>query len=85
MRRNCCRAASASFPGLFFGVAFGIAAVGAALLGWLADHTSIGFVFHLCSFLPAIGLLTMFLPDKKTAGKRPSRLTFSIYMTRYSA
>lgn len=52
--------------GLFFGVAFGIAAVGAALLGWLADHTSIGFVFHLCSFLPAIGLLTMFLPDGKT-------------------
>ena len=51
--------------GLFFGVAFGIAAVGAALLGWLADHTSMGFVFHLCSFLPAIGLLTMFLPDKQ--------------------
>ena len=51
--------------GLFFGVAFGIAAVGAALLGWLADHTSIGFVFHLCSFLPVIGLLTMFLPDKQ--------------------
>ncbi|WP_395664086.1 MFS transporter [Aestuariivirga sp.] len=53
--------------GLFFGVAFGIAAVGAALLGWLADVTSIGFVFHLCSFLPAIGLLTMFLPNARTA------------------
>ena len=52
--------------GLFFGVAFGIAAVGAALLGWLADITSIGFVFHLCSFLPAIGLLTMFLPNART-------------------
>jgi FSR family fosmidomycin resistance protein-like MFS transporter len=51
--------------GLFFGVAFGIAAVGAALLGWLADVTSIGFVFQLCSFLPAIGLLTMFLPSAK--------------------
>ena len=51
--------------GLFFGVAFGIAAVGAALLGWLADVTSIGFVFKLCSFLPAIGLLTMFLPSTK--------------------
>ena len=51
--------------GLFFGVAFGIAAVGAAVLGWIADHTSMGFVFHLCSFLPVIGLLTMFLPDKQ--------------------
>jgi MFS transporter, FSR family, fosmidomycin resistance protein len=51
--------------GLFFGVAFGIAAVGAALLGWLADVTSIGFVFHICAFLPAIGLLAMFLPSSK--------------------
>ena len=51
--------------GLFFGVAFGIAAVGAALLGWLADVTSIGFVFHLCAFLPAIGLLAMFLPSAR--------------------
>jgi FSR family fosmidomycin resistance protein-like MFS transporter len=52
--------------GLFFGLAFGIAAVGAAFLGWLADVTSMGFVFHLCSFLPAIGLLTVFLPSAKT-------------------
>lgn len=52
--------------GLFFGVAFGIAAVGAALLGALADVTSIGFVFQLCAILPAIGLLTMFLPDTRT-------------------
>ena len=48
--------------GLFFGVAFGIAALGAAFLGAVADWTSIGFVYHLCSFLPAIGLLAMFLP-----------------------
>ncbi|MFN4141423.1 MFS transporter [Aestuariivirga sp.] len=48
--------------GLFFGVAFGIGAAGAAGLGILADLTSIGFVFQLCSFLPAIGLLAMFLP-----------------------
>lgn len=48
--------------GLFFGLAFGIAGIGAALLGALADWTSIGFVFHICSFLPVIGLLTMFLP-----------------------
>ena len=51
--------------GLFFGLAFGIAAVGAAILGAVADATSIGFVYHLCSFLPAIGLLAMFLPSGK--------------------
>lgn len=49
--------------GLFFGLAFGMGGVGAAFLGQLADHTSIGFVYHVCSFLPAIGLLTGFLPD----------------------
>jgi len=49
--------------GLFFGFAFGMAGVGAALLGVLADHTSIRFVYHVCAFLPAIGLLTGFLPD----------------------
>jgi MFS transporter, FSR family, fosmidomycin resistance protein len=48
--------------GLFFGFAFGIAGLGAALLGALADHTSISFVFELCSVLPAIGLLAVFLP-----------------------
>ncbi|MFO1034412.1 MAG: MFS transporter [Hyphomicrobiales bacterium] len=48
--------------GLFFGVAFGIAAIGAALLGTVADWTSISFVYGLCSYLPAIGLLAMFLP-----------------------
>jgi FSR family fosmidomycin resistance protein-like MFS transporter len=51
--------------GLFFGLAFGIAGIGAAILGSLADWTSIGFVFKLCSFLPAIGLLTMFLPNTR--------------------
>ena len=48
--------------GLFFGLAFGTGGLGAALLGELADHTSIAFVFKVCSFLPAIGLLTWFLP-----------------------
>jgi len=59
--------------GLFFGVAFGIAAVGAALLGAVADATSIGFVYHICSFLPAIGLLTMFLPDRKALAQAQAR------------
>ena len=49
--------------GLFFGLAFGIAGLGAAGLGKLADLTSIGYVFHLCSVLPAIGLLAFFLPQ----------------------
>ncbi|MGB6968037.1 MAG: MFS transporter, partial [Methyloceanibacter sp.] len=49
--------------GLFFGVAFGIAGIGAAVLGWLADVTSITFVYHVCAFLPAIGLLAAFLPE----------------------
>ena len=49
--------------GLFFGFAFGMGGVGAAVLGWLADRTSIGFVYRVCAFLPAIGLLTALLPS----------------------
>lgn len=48
--------------GLFFGAAFGMGGVGAALLGILADATSIEFVYKVCSVLPAIGILTIFLP-----------------------
>jgi FSR family fosmidomycin resistance protein-like MFS transporter len=48
--------------GLFFGFAFGLGGIGAALLGKLADRTSLTFVYHLCAFLPAIGILTAFLP-----------------------
>ena len=51
--------------GVFFGVAFGIGGLGAALLGKLADHTSIAFVYQVCSFLPAIGLLAVFLPKMR--------------------
>src|SRR4051812_27745442 len=54
--------------GVFFGVAFGIGGLGAAVLGKLADHTGIAFVYHLCAFLPALGLLAVFLPKlPKTA------------------
>lgn len=49
--------------GLFFGFAFGMGGIGSAVLGALADHTSIHFVYHVCSFLPLIGLLTGFLPN----------------------
>jgi len=48
--------------GVFFGVAFGIGGLGAAVLGKVADHTSIAFVYQICAFLPAIGLLAVFLP-----------------------
>jgi len=53
--------------GLFFGFIFGIGGIGAAMLGTLADWTSIQFVFKLCSFLPALGILTMFLPNLREA------------------
>jgi len=49
--------------GLFFGFAFGMGGLGAAILGELADLTSIRFVYQVCAFLPAIGLLTAFLPN----------------------
>ena len=49
--------------GLFFGFAFGMAGIGAAVLGKLADITSITFVYRVCAFLPAIGLLTALLPN----------------------
>ncbi|MBB3808948.1 FSR family fosmidomycin resistance protein-like MFS transporter [Pseudochelatococcus contaminans] len=49
--------------GLFFGLAFGLGGLGAAVLGAVADSQGIVFVYQLCSFLPAIGLLTIFLPD----------------------
>src|SRR6266481_860199 len=63
--------------GLFFGFAFGMGGIGAALLGKLVDLTSLNFVYHLCSFLPAIGILTAFLPNLepariKTAAPQPS-------------
>jgi FSR family fosmidomycin resistance protein-like MFS transporter len=49
--------------GLFFGLSFGMAGIGAAALGALADYTSISTVYHICAFLPLIGLLTAFLPN----------------------
>jgi MFS transporter, FSR family, fosmidomycin resistance protein len=48
--------------GLFFGLAFGMGGLGAALLGKLADLTSLNLVYHVCSYLPALGLLTGLLP-----------------------
>ena len=49
--------------GLCFGLSFGLGGIGAAVLGWLADLKGIAFVYEVCAFLPAIGLLAAFLPN----------------------
>jgi FSR family fosmidomycin resistance protein-like MFS transporter len=59
--------------GLFFGLAFGAGGIGSALLGRLADHTSINYVFQICAYLPLIGLLTGFLPEVE-APRRAAQL-----------
>lgn len=51
--------------GLFYGFAFGMGALGSALLGMLADITSIQYVYHVCSYLPIIGVICYFLPNLK--------------------
>ncbi|WP_433964798.1 MFS transporter [Tunturiibacter gelidiferens] len=56
--------------GLFFGFAFGMGGIGAAVLGKVADATSITHVYQLCAYLPAIGLLTWLLPNLEPARKR---------------
>jgi MFS transporter, FSR family, fosmidomycin resistance protein len=58
--------------GLFFGFAFGLGGIGAALLGKLADLTSLTFVYHICAFLPAVGILTAFLPHLDPAKTKTS-------------
>lgn len=55
--------------GLFFGFAFGMGGIGSALLGKLADNTSIEYVFHVCAFLPLIGVITGFLPNIESKKK----------------
>ncbi|KGE15072.1 MFS transporter [Sphingobacterium deserti] len=55
-----------TIAGLFFGFAFGMGGVGSALLGYLADHTSINYVFQICAYLPLIGVVTGFLPNVKS-------------------
>jgi FSR family fosmidomycin resistance protein-like MFS transporter len=49
--------------GLFYGVSFGLGALSAALMGGLADLTSLATVYRMCAFLPLLGLLTWFLPN----------------------
>jgi len=59
--------------GLFFGFAFGMGGIGAAVLGELADHTSIGFMYQVCSFLPLIGLCTALLPNLESQSRNARR------------
>jgi FSR family fosmidomycin resistance protein-like MFS transporter len=59
--------------GLFFGFAFGMGGIGSALLGNLADNTSIIYVFHVCAFLPLIGIITGFLPNIEGTRKRTKK------------
>ncbi|CAH2803354.1 MAG: Fosmidomycin resistance protein [uncultured Caballeronia sp.] len=56
--------------GLFFGFAFGMGGIGAAVLGHLADATSIDYVYKVCSFLPLIGVLTILLPNTRDAKEK---------------
>ena len=52
--------------GLFFGFAFGMGGLGAAVLGVVADHSSINTVYQICAYLPLLGILTVLLPDNRT-------------------
>ncbi len=63
--------------GLFFGLSFGAAGIGAALMGRLADATSVETVYQLCAVLPAMGLLAALLPDIGPASRRVPRATFA--------
>jgi FSR family fosmidomycin resistance protein-like MFS transporter len=56
-----------TISGLFFGFAFGMGGVGSAALGILADHTSLEYMFYVCSYLPLLGLLTAFLPNLRSS------------------
>lgn len=56
--------------GLFFGFAFGMGGIGSAVLGWIADSTSIEYVFSICAYLPLIGIITGFLPNIEGSKKR---------------
>ncbi|WP_233234898.1 MFS transporter [Bordetella sp. LUAb4] len=64
-----------TIAGLFFGLSFGLGGVGAAVLGNLADATSIGFVYKVCSFLPLLGMVAAFLPDMGRRKKAVARVS----------
>ena len=54
--------------GIFFGLMFGLGGIGSAFFGWLADLTSIEFIFEISTWLPLLGVIALFLPDVRPAG-----------------
>jgi FSR family fosmidomycin resistance protein-like MFS transporter len=58
--------------GMFYGLSFGLGGIGAAVLGLVADHFGIVFVYQVCAFLPLLGLLAVFLPDVRPPGSAPA-------------
>lgn len=56
--------------GLFYGFAFGMGGVGSAVLGWWADHTSVEFIYKICSYLPLMGAIAYFLPNMKKVSSK---------------
>lgn len=61
-----------TIAGLFYGFSFGMAGLGAAALGWIADHRGIETVYRVCSYLPALGLLAALLPDLRRQKLEPA-------------
>ncbi|HET7930747.1 MAG TPA: MFS transporter [Rhodanobacteraceae bacterium] len=61
--------------GLFYGFSFGLGGIGAAVLGEVADHFGIVFVYQVCAFLPLLGLLAVFLPDVRPPGREVTAVT----------
>lgn len=59
--------------GIFFGLMFGLGGLGSAFFGWLADLTSIEFIFQVSAFLPLLGVIAGFLPDTQKRKRRPKR------------
>ncbi|MDP9065645.1 MAG: hypothetical protein M3O06_07265, partial [Pseudomonadota bacterium] len=57
----------------FFGFAFGMGGIGAAVMGVLADHHGMVFVYRLCAFLPLLGMVAAFLPDLTAVHRGPPR------------
>jgi len=64
-----------TIAGIFFGFAFGMGGIAAAVLGVVADMKGIDFVFQICSYLPFLGLLTVFLPNMKEARKAQAAIS----------
>lgn len=53
--------------GVFFGLMFGLGGIGSAFFGWIADLTSIEFIFHVSTWLPLLGIVAVWLPDVRPA------------------